>query len=94
MPSSPAAASDSPTNHRVDVVNFAYTPKAITVSAGTKITWVNHDSTPHTATASDHAFDTATINPGATGSVTITKPGTYQYICSFHPFMHATIVVR
>lgn len=78
----------------VAISNFAYAPKTITVRARTKITWINHDSTAHTATATDHAFDTGTINPGASRSVTVTKPGIYQYICSFHPFMHGTIIVR
>lgn len=99
-PSGPTTASQAATTPatrkpvRVAISNFAYTPTTITIHARTKITWINHDSTAHTATAADHAFDSGTINPGASRSITVTKPGTYQYICSFHPFMHGTIIVK
>lgn len=81
------------TTTRVVIAGFAYTPPTITVSPGTQITWVNRDTTAHTATVRNRGPDTGTIKPGASGSVTITKPGTYQYFCAFHPFMHGTIIV-
>jgi plastocyanin len=92
--SHPATTPPTKKAARVAISNFAYTPKTITVRAGTKITWINHDSTAHTATAANHVFDTGTINPGTSRSITVTKAGSYQYICSFHPFMHGTIIVR
>jgi plastocyanin len=85
------AASAAPT---VAIANYAYAPPTLTVKAGTKVTFVNHDATAHTATAAGVLrFDTGTLKAGASGSVTLTKPGSYSYICQFHPFMKATITV-
>jgi plastocyanin len=90
-----ATAPTSGKTVKVAIKNFAYSPASLSVKAGTKVTWTNDDSTAHTSTASGSAltFDTGTIKPGASGSVTLTKPGTYSYICTFHPFMKATITV-
>jgi plastocyanin len=37
--------------------------------------------------------DKATPNPSS-NRITFTAPGTYQYICFVHPFMHGTVVVK
>jgi plastocyanin len=70
----------------------------VQVDAGTKVTWTNKDSSPHTATAADDAqresFDTKVIKQNASASVTFSKPGTYAYVCDLHPFMKASVVVR
>ena len=58
------------------------------------MTFTNHDQTPHTATSNAPGFDTGTVNPGASATVNLKKPGTYTYICQFHAYMHGTIVVK
>jgi plastocyanin len=78
----------------VNIANYAYQPSAATLKVGSKVTFVNHDATAHTATASGApGFDTGSIKPNGRATVTLTKPGTYSYICKFHPFMKATITV-
>jgi plastocyanin len=80
---------------KVDISDFAYDPETITVKAGGTVTWTNDDSAEHTATADDHStFDTGTLNQGDSKKVTLDKPGTYTYVCSFHAFMHGTVVVE
>lgn len=79
----------------VDIANFAYKPPALTVSTGGKVTWMNTDSTAHTATASDQkTFDTGTLDQSGSKPITFSKPGTYRYFCRFHPFMHGTVIVK
>lgn len=79
----------------IDIANYLFKPARVTVKAGTKVTWVNHDSSPHTATASGPGgFDTGTLTKGHKKTLTLKKRGTYAYICQFHPFMKATVVVR
>ncbi len=80
----------------VQIASYAYSPASVTVKAGTKVTFVNHDSTAHTATAQGGGltFDTGSLKTGASGTVTLTKPGTYSYICLFHAFMKGTITVN
>lgn len=73
--------------------NF-FQPAQVTVRAGTTVTWRNMGQRPHTATASNNAFNTGTVNPGAEMSVTLNTPGTYDYFCQFHDGMVGSIVVE
>jgi len=77
----------------VDIADFKFKPVTVTVKAGGKVSWVNRDSAEHTATAAG-GFDTGAIVKGAMKTETFAKPGTYAYICAFHPFMKGTVVVR
>jgi plastocyanin len=79
---------------KVAIAGFAFKPATITVTVGTKVTFTNHDQTAHTATSTKPGFDTGTVKPGASATVTLKKPGTYTYFCQFHAFMRGTIVVR
>jgi plastocyanin len=79
----------------VTIDNFKFAPSSLTVSKAGRITVSNDDSTTHTATADDgHSFDTGNIDPGASATVSPSKPGSYKYHCSIHPFMHGTLVVK
>ena len=91
-PSGTASASKAAT---VPIADFKFVPKAITVAVGSEVTWTNKDSAPHTATASDQkSFDTGTLKQGQSKTIVLTKAGTYSYLCQFHPFMTAKVVVR
>jgi plastocyanin len=79
---------------KVAIKGFAFDPATITVAAGAKITFTNGDQTAHTATSTAKAFDTGTLAPGASRTVTLHRPGTYTYYCQFHAFMRATVVVK
>jgi plastocyanin len=72
-----------------------YDPDNITVVIGVNNTviWTNNDNEPHTVTASDGSFDSGNINPGATFTYTFTKPGTFRYFCTPHPWMHGYVTV-
>jgi plastocyanin len=83
----------------IDIKDFLYDPEATTVAVGTKITFTNRDSAPHTATSgaspkADGVFDTGTLTKGQRKSVKVTKAGTFAYYCAIHPFMKATVIVR
>ena len=77
----------------VTVANFAFGPAAITVPAGSVVTWTNADIEQHTATARDRAFNSDIIANGKTFSFTFNTPGTYQYVCLIHPSMIGAVVV-
>ena len=79
----------------VKISNFKFSPASVTVTQGARVTVTNQDSTAHTATADDgHSFDTGTLAQGAAQTVSVSKPGSYPYHCSIHPFMHGTLVVK
>ncbi len=94
-PASSASTSAPVTGTSATLVisNFLYHPAVLTVKAGTTITVVNHDPVEHTATDPSGAFDTGTLNQGSTAHFTLSKPGTYDFTCSFHAFMHGVIKV-
>jgi plastocyanin len=63
------------------------------VPVGATVTWTNHDGEPHTIAASDGSFHSPGLDTNATYSYTFPTAGTFDYICSIHPFMHGTVVV-
>jgi amicyanin len=77
----------------VSIKNFAFAPANVTVKVGTTLTWTNTDQEAHTVTAKNGAFTSPALNNGSTYHYTFTKPGTYDYLCTIHPFMTATVVV-
>ncbi len=82
------------TKSRVSIKAFKYGPETVTVKAGSKITFANDDTADHTATSTaGGAFDTDRIPKGASRSVTLRKPGTFDYICAYHPFMKGKLEV-
>ncbi len=75
-----------------------YVPASLTVAKGGKVTWTNDDPVPHTVTSTivpsgASSFDSGNMNPNATYTVTFTVSGTYQYKCSYHPWMTGTVIV-
>jgi len=91
----PTAQAAIPANTApVTIVNFTFNPGSLTINAGRTVTWTNKDSVPHTATSKDGAFDSGNLNQGQSFSFTFDKPGTYDYICTYHPYMVGTIVVE
>jgi plastocyanin len=76
----------------VEIADFAFGPAEVTIAAGGTVTWTNTDNQPHTAPSSG-TFDTGAIAAGSSATVAFDEPGTFTYICSFHPFMTATVTV-
>ena len=74
-------------------VKIFYQPNPASVSSGAKITWVNRDSAPHTATADNNSFDTGIIQAGTSGSAMIKGQTTIPYHCTIHPWMKANLMI-
>jgi plastocyanin len=78
----------------VDIRDFAFSPRTIEIRVGDTVRWTNRDSVAHTATARNGSFDTGLLADGESGSVRFTAAGTYRYVCTPHPDMTGTVVVR
>lgn len=89
-----AANGDAPATDQVEIVDFRFDPPTITVPAGTEVSWTNRDAAAHTATAEDGSFDSGTLKKGDDGAVALDEPGSYEYLCEFHPFMEGTVEVE
>ena len=80
--------------NEVIIENFSYQPATLTVAAGTKVTWVNHDDEPHTVTETNKRFNSKALDNGDRFSKDFTQPGTYNYYCALHPKMTGQVIVK
>jgi plastocyanin len=94
VPSGVAAAPASAGKAEVKIDNFSFSPVALTVKAGTQITWTNGDDIPHTVVSNGHTFKSKVLGTGEKFTFTADKPGTYSYSCSIHPNMTGKVVVE
>ena len=74
--------------------NFAFTPGATRVKAGTTVTWTNRDDIPHTVDSTDGKFKSAALDTGDNFRFRFTEPGEYAYFCRMHPKMTGSVVVQ
>jgi plastocyanin len=79
----------------VVIQNFRFKPANITVKRGTKVRWINKDSTAHTATANNgRSFDSGLLRKGQRYTHTFKSAGKKRYHCEPHPHMRGTVVVK
>ncbi|HEX2107576.1 MAG TPA: cupredoxin domain-containing protein [Nitrososphaera sp.] len=71
----------------------SYIPNSIEVSVGEVVTWVNEDSSIHTATSIDGTFDSDILRRGQTYNFTFGSVGEYPYFCTLHPDMVGRVIV-
>jgi plastocyanin len=79
--------------HTVVIEGMQFVPATLTVKRGDTVVWVNKDLVPHTATSAG-SFDSRTIAANASWSHAARKAGRFDYLCTLHPMMKATLVVE
>lgn len=84
----------APTVHVVTIQNMQFVPAALTVQPGDRVTWVNKDLVPHTASAAGSQFDSGAIAAGASWTYTVKKAETLGYVCRYHPGMQAILTAQ
>ena len=76
------------------IQNYTYNPSTLQVQAGTTVTWINKDVVPHTVTSlSGSELASGNLGKGGTYSHTFNNSGTYDYYCTIHPYMKASVTV-
>ncbi|HEY2832004.1 MAG TPA: cupredoxin family copper-binding protein [Sporichthyaceae bacterium] len=78
---------------KVLIDSYKFGPDKLTVPVGTTVTWTNNDADEHTVVAKDETFRSGSLAKGQSFQYTFSKAGSYDYLCSIHPFMVATVVV-
>jgi plastocyanin len=86
-----AAAAPSAT---IEIENFKFLPPDLTVAAGTTVVWKNSDDSPHRIADKNGAYASVALDTNDSYSRTFFTPGVYYYLCSIHPYMVGTIVVK
>jgi plastocyanin len=88
------AAAVAASANEVTIDNFAFTPKVVSVGAGSKLTWRNRDDVPHKIQSADNRFaGSPLLDTKASYSVGFPESGEFPYFCSLHPVMQGKVVV-
>jgi len=72
---------------------WGYAPRTQRITPGTWVTWSNAGQDAHSVTAFDGSFDSAELQPSEGFSWFFEQPGTFEYFCTLHDWMLATVVV-
>jgi len=78
----------------IKVNEMSFSPAMVTAHVGDTISWVNVGAIPHTVTADDGSFDKTPIAPGERYNWVVTKEGTINYVCSYHPGMNGMLMLK
>jgi plastocyanin len=89
LPAGRARAEDTVVN----IDNFTFEPKELTVKVGTTVIWKNRDDIPHTVVSAGK-FRSKTMDTDGTFTFTFTAAGEYKYFCSLHPHMTGMVKVE
>lgn len=88
-----APAGEKPVTHTVTIDGVQFAPATVHAKVGDTVVWMNKDPFPHTVTASGK-FDSGTIQSGKSWRFKLKAKGTFEYICTLHPTMKASLVVK
>jgi len=86
-----SGASAGSVTHEVRIKGFKYVPEKIDVRVGDKITFINEDIVPHTATANNESWTTKDLQKGESDTIEVTSNFFEGYYCVYHPNMKAFI---
>ena len=74
--------------------DFHFSPISLAVPTGATVIWKNLDGEPHTVVSDAGLFRSGGLDQNDSFTFKFDKPGTYRFICSIHPTMMGTIVVK
>lgn len=83
------------TTDKVEVKDFSFKPKDITVKVGTTVTWTFNDDADHNVdpNGGSEPAKSPDLASGKTFTHKFTKPGTFEYRCDIHNSMTGSVVV-
>ncbi|GEP03043.1 amicyanin [Methylobacterium oxalidis] len=97
LPDASAAPAEA---KQVQIAKMKFNPTDITVKAGTVVTWTNSEALPHNVHFKaggpnvSKDIEGPMLRANQTFSVRFNQAGTYDYICTPHPFMKAKVTVE
>lgn len=68
----------------IEMQDFQFAPKTVTISVGTTVNWPNPGAAPHTTTSDTGLWDSGQKAPGESYSFTFDQAGTFPYYCTLH----------
>jgi plastocyanin len=88
----PAAAQHK--TYTVVIEAMKFTPEVLEVAAGDTVVWQNKDAFPHNATAPAGGLKSPDIASNRSWKFKARKKGEFPYVCTLHPGMKATLIVK
>jgi len=73
--------------------DYSVSPSRTRVAVGAPLTFTNTTTTTHTITAGDGSWTSGPVAPGGKATVTVTRPGVYEYRCIEHPWSMGELTV-
>jgi plastocyanin len=79
----------------VQIVDFTFSPRELTVARGEVVTWRNDDPYAHwVVSTTPDVLDTGELSQAQMYSKTFSQAGTYDYYCNIHNYMKASVTVQ
>ena len=88
----PAAVPAAAATVEIGMNNLDFVPAQATAKVGDTIVFNNTDILQHTATARNGDWNVV-LPPHKKGSIVVSKAGTFDYYCKYHPNMKGTLTV-
>lgn len=101
-PSQPAQEAHKALTAQVEITAAGFVPETLNVPAGTKVTWVNKDSSPHRVASNPYPDNSglpgldskAAIGPHDSYSYTFAKAGSFTYHDQYSPTTNGQVTVK
>src|SRR6266700_40116 len=90
----PTPTPKPPVTKTIIVLGTGYSPSTVTVPPGSTLIFKSNSDIDHTVTQTNGSTFDKVIPAHGTITLKLTKPGTYKYYCTYHPFMTGTIIVE
>ena len=81
------------TSITVAIEDFAFIPAQLSVKAGTKVIFVNHDEVSHSVAGLKSEFRSPVLKKGESFAITLEKLGEIDYFCGLHGNMRGKITI-
>ena len=88
----PGASRSTPAGATVDMADLRFEPRRLTVERGRTVTFRNVGKVTHNAKG--RTFFSRVVEPGGSYRHTFDRPGTFDYVCTFHPGMEGILTVK
>jgi len=90
----PAPRASDAQSYTINIKDFMFAPRNLTIPVGSKVTWVNKDEEPHKVAEVNSTFGSQPLDTDEGFTYEFKTPGKYEYFCTVHPRMTGTIIVE
>src|SRR5882672_5622780 len=77
----------------INIVDFAFTPPAVSVQVNDQVVWTWAGAANHSSTSDTGLWNSGILGPGSSFTNAFLSAGNFPYHCALHAFMTASITV-